>query len=91
MRTEVYSWRLSVDLKSELEREARRRKVSVSRVVENAVREHLSKAGESDEEEQRRLSAAAEACIGIIDRASPHRSRDVRATVRAGVKRRRER
>ena len=38
MRTEVYSWRLSDELKSDLERESRLRQVPVSSVLEAAVR-----------------------------------------------------
>ena len=34
MKTEVYSWRLSPDLKDDLEEAARRERVSVSRLLE---------------------------------------------------------
>ena len=41
MKSRVYSWRLSEDLKSDLEREARERKLSVSSLLEQAARELL--------------------------------------------------
>jgi hypothetical protein len=41
MKTEVYSWRVSPDIKTGLEREARRRKMSVSAVLDLAAREWL--------------------------------------------------
>ena len=53
MRTEVYSWRLSGELKSDLEREARLRKVPVSSVLETAVRDWLKK-GDADVRKTRR-------------------------------------
>ena len=61
MKTEVYSWRVSADLKAGLEREARRRKVSLSAVLDLAAREWLksSDAGNEGEEQQRQLHQAA--------------------------------
>jgi len=43
MRSEVYSWRLSPGLKTDLERVARVRKIRVSTVLDMAVREWLAK------------------------------------------------
>src|SRR5258708_28076164 len=43
MKSEVYRWRLSGEIKSDLEREARLRKVSVSSILDMAVREWLRK------------------------------------------------
>ena len=45
MKSEVYSWRVSTELKSGLEREARRRKISVSAVLDLAAREWLKTGG----------------------------------------------
>jgi hypothetical protein len=56
MKSEVYSWRVSVDLKTELEREAQRRKISVSAALDLAARDWLDKGGveiESDQEQLR--------------------------------------
>lgn len=84
MRTEVYSWRLSRELKSDLERAARRRKVRVSAVLDIAVREWLAKnaADIADDEEQKRLQAAVEPFIGAIAGRNPKRSEMVREIVR---------
>ncbi|HWD98530.1 MAG TPA: hypothetical protein VG345_05825 [Bryobacteraceae bacterium] len=38
MKTEVYSWRVSSDIKTALDREARRRKISVSAALDLAAR-----------------------------------------------------
>ena len=43
MKTEVYSWRVSADLKTGLEREARRRKISLSAALDLAAQEWLNK------------------------------------------------
>jgi hypothetical protein len=90
MKTEVYSWRLSSDLKSELEREARIRKASVSSVLDLAVRDWLGKTAEPREEldEQRRLHAAAAACVGTFTGRNPHRAETARASIRQRLGRR---
>jgi hypothetical protein len=41
MKTEVYSWRVSTNVKAGLEREARRRKTSVSAILDMAAQEWL--------------------------------------------------
>jgi len=90
MKTEVYSWRLSGDLKSDIEREARLRKVPVSAVLETAVRDWLKK-GEtdlSDEDAQHRLHAAAANSFGAVTRGNPRRAETARAALRERLKRR---
>jgi len=91
MKTEVYSWRVSADLKSGLEREARRRKTSISAVLDLAARELLNKGHLDDEEEQRRLHEAVSKCVGTLSGGDPHRSENVRTLVRAKLRRRYER
>ena len=93
MKTEVYSWRLSPDLKSSLEREARRRKVSVSTVLEMAARDWLKNGadGNDDEELQLQLHQAASKCIGAFAGGKAGRSEDVRTAVRERLRRNRER
>jgi len=69
MKSHVYSWRLSRELKSELERAARLRRASLSAVLEQAAREWLKQnAAElgDDAETQRKLHAAVEPYIGSI-------------------------
>jgi hypothetical protein len=89
MKTEVYSWRVSTDLKTGLEREARRRKMSVSAVLDLAAQEWLMKSGaeEDDDEKQRRLSQAASECFGIFASGNARRSESVRRTVRQRLRR----
>ena len=52
MGSEVYSWRVSTELKLDLEREAALRKTSVSAVLNLAVREWLKKSAMTVEEEE---------------------------------------
>jgi hypothetical protein len=90
MKTEVYSWRVSSDLKMSLEREARRREISISAALDLAAREWLQKgnAPGSDEEEQRRLHGSALKCLGVLAGSDVHRSETVSETVRQRVRRR---
>jgi len=60
MKTHVYSWRLSAELKSELERAARLRRKPLSAVLEQAARDWLAQNSAEladDEETQRQLHA----------------------------------
>jgi hypothetical protein len=90
MKTEVYSWRVSTEIKTSLERAARRHKVSLSAVLDMAAKEWLAKsAGEMDDEErQRGLHEAASQCIGTIAGRNPRRSETVRDAVRERLRRR---
>lgn len=90
MKSEVYSWRLSGELKSDLERHARLRKVSVSTILDMAVREWLKKSAieVSGDEEQRKLHAAAEKYIGVLKGFDRDRSETVRETIRKKLRRR---
>jgi hypothetical protein len=90
MGTQVYSWRLSSELKSDLEREARARKASVSSILDSAAREWLKKSGAESANggEQARLHAAAAACIGAFAGRNPRRAERARDTVRARLAKR---
>ncbi|MEO7144083.1 MAG: hypothetical protein ABI165_11360 [Bryobacteraceae bacterium] len=90
MKTEVYSWRVSTDLKTGLEFEARRRKISLSAVLDLAAQEWLSKsgAGNDNEEEQRRLQQAAAKCLGVFASGESGRSEKARQAVRQRLRRR---
>jgi hypothetical protein len=90
MKTEVYSWRLSGDLKSDLEREARFRKVSVSSVLESAARDWLKK-GQTDapeDEAQRRLHTAAAGCFGVLASGNSRRAETARDVLRKHLRQR---
>jgi len=89
MKTEVYSWRLSADLKSDLEREARRRKMSLSCVLDLAAQEWLKKSGRSDDDsEQKRLHRATAATVGTIESGDANRSENAGRRVREILQRR---
>jgi metal-responsive CopG/Arc/MetJ family transcriptional regulator len=90
MKTHVYSWRLTSDLKSELERAARLRRAPLSAVLEQAARAWLAQNSAevtNDEETQRQLHAAAEPYIGCIAGDNPRRSEMVREIVREKLQR----
>ena len=90
MKTEVYSWRVSTELKTGLEREARRRKMSLSAVLDLAARDWLNKGGEGrdSEEEQARLQKVAAQCFGAFTGDDPGRSENARESVRLRLRRR---
>jgi hypothetical protein len=90
VKTEVYSWRVSSDLKSELEREARLRKISVSAIVDSAVRNWLQKnaVDPAEDAEQRRLHRAAAGCIGVLAGHNPRRAETARESIRQRLGRR---
>ena len=80
----MYSWRLQSELKSDLERQARARSLSISAVLDSAVRDWLNKVSldVDDEDEQRRLHEAAEVCLGTIAGANPRRAETARESIR---------
>jgi hypothetical protein len=89
MKTEVYSWRVAADLKSSLEREARRRKISLSAALDLAAQEWLRKRGEeeSDAERQRELQHAAARRFGAFAGGDSRRAESVRESVRKRLRR----
>ena len=90
MKSEVYSWRLSGELKSDLEREARLRRMPVAALLEAAVRDWLKNGDSefSEEDGQRRLHSAAADCFGIVASGNPRRAETARAALRERLKRR---
>ena len=90
MKTEVYSWRVSPEVKADLETEARSRKTSVSALLDLAVRDWLQnrEAGSRDLEEQARLHAEAEKSIGAFAANNSDRAERSRALVRQRLARR---
>jgi hypothetical protein len=89
MKTEVYSWRVSPDIKTGLEREARRRKMSVSAALDLAAREWLLKTSmaNEDDEGQYRLKKAASRWLGALASGDAQRSEKVSQTVRQRLRR----
>ena len=90
MKPEVYSWRVSTDLKTRLEHEARRRKISLSSALEMAAREWLDKNGAENEgdERQSQLQKAASKCFGAFASGDAHRSENVHRAIRKRLQRR---
>jgi hypothetical protein len=89
MKTEVYSWRVSTELKTGLEREARRRKISLAAALDLAAHEWLKKTNADDDAaEQKRLHAAAAKAIGAITDGGPHAAENVRDIVRESIRQR---
>jgi hypothetical protein len=89
VKTEVYSWRVSTEIKTGLERAARSRKVSLSAVLDLAAREWLTRTGsEGDEETQRKLHKAASESFGVLESGDPNRSETARDAVRKRLRRR---
>lgn len=90
MKTEVYSWRVSRELKSDLEQQARLRKTSLSALVTLAVRNWLKQSAVpvEDDEEQRRLREAAMKCVGAFAGRNPRRAETARQAIRERLKRR---
>jgi hypothetical protein len=89
MKSEVYSWRVSTELKSGLEREARRRRISVSAVLDLAARDWLNNGGAEigGDEEQARLQKAAAKCFGALASGNAHRAENARQAVRQRLRR----
>ena len=84
MKSEVYSWRVSAELKTDLEQEARRRKVSVSAPLDLATRELLKKGDTAlnGVEEQMLLQRAAMQCVGAFEGGKVNRSETARLTLK---------
>ena len=66
MKSEVYSWRLSSELKRDLERAARDEGVPVSRLLERVTQDWLAQRRSEDEAEQARIWKRMEKAIGKI-------------------------
>jgi hypothetical protein len=90
MKTEVYSWRVSSDVKTCLEREARRRKTSISALLDLAAREWLQNSGVENESEegQRQLRKAASRFLGALASGKSERSQTASQSVRQRLRQR---
>ena len=88
-KSEVYSWRLTRDLKSLLEQAARSESTSVADLLERIVQDWLERHEPGgDEEAQRRLQRAAAATFGAVRGGDPSRATRARDLVRSRVRRR---
>ena len=93
MKTAVYSWRVSSELKADLENEARRRKLSLSAVLDLAARDWLGKGNPelTSDEKQLRLHETAAKCLGVLASGDTHRAENARQTIRQRLRNRHER
>lgn len=89
MKTEVYSWRVSPDLKTDLEREARRRNISLSAALDLAAQEWLKKPADAadDAERQHELQRAAAQSFGAFASGESRRAETARQAVRRRLRR----
>src|SRR5262245_54778173 len=90
-KTEVYSWRLSPRLKSDLEEAARTEQKSMAELLEEISREWLERfrSPNGDEEERQRvLHEAVMRCAGTIRGSDPNRAENARFEVRRRIARR---
>ncbi len=88
-KTEVYSWRVSRDLKLSLEEMARQRRVSVGKLLEQITEEWIEASeGPERELEQERLRAAAGPFIGSLSGGDPRRAEQARRRIRERLGRR---
>lgn len=87
-KSEVYSWRLSPELKASLEEAARRNGRSISQLLEQIVTARLGEARDgSDAEEQRRLHEKARRFAGSFSGRDPGRAATARLRVRERLRR----
>jgi hypothetical protein len=91
-KTEVYSWRLSPDLKAALEEAARDENVSIAELLERAVVEWLARVSSEkrrgEETREQRLRASALRFAGAIAGGDRSRARYARDRVRARLRKR---
>jgi hypothetical protein len=93
-KSEVYSWRLDPDLKSQLEQRAREEGIGLAALLERISRDWLrakAAASSDDAREQARIKAAAMRAIGTLRGDDPERSERVRERVRARLEQKRAR
>lgn len=90
-KTEIYSWRLSLETKAALEESERHQRASISELLDQIVGEWLAQQDHSsiDEDEQQRLQVAALQTFGTLHGDDPDRSSNVKARLRAKFAQRR--
>lgn len=84
-KTEVYSWRLSVETKAALEETARQKQASVAKLLDQIVADWLARQQslEADEAVQQRLHDQVAKTIGTIQGDNPDRASNARVLLRA--------
>lgn len=93
-KSEVYSWRISSDIRTGLELEARRAGSTMAGLLDRIAQEWLEarRGGAArDDAEQARLHAAAARTFGAISGSDPGRAERARAAIRERLARRHDR
>jgi len=90
-KSEVYSWRVSSELKSALEEMARAERTTVARLLDRIVKAWLGRADAQGDHEsvQRRMHEAAAKTLGTIHGGDPRRAERARHRVRTRLNKRR--
>lgn len=87
-KSEVYSWRLTPELKSTLEALARAQGQSLAELLEEIAQERIARgpeSGESEQARQARLHASAMRFAGSISGGDPDRAANARDLVRKAI------
>ncbi|MEL7054671.1 MAG: hypothetical protein AAGM45_23215, partial [Cyanobacteria bacterium J06588_5] len=90
-KTEVYSWRVAVELKRSLEEAARAEKLSLAQLLERIVLAWLARRAEPDETEadiQQQLHQLAAQSFGSVQSGNPSLSREVSQRMKSKMSRR---
>jgi hypothetical protein len=91
-KTDVYSWRLSPQLKIALEEAARCENKSLGQLLEEIVRDWLEQSHDSrnerETERQRHLQETALKFAGILESGRPDRTESARSELKARIARR---
>lgn len=92
-KSAVFTWRLSEELKRELERRARQEGRSVAGLLDHVVQDWLrnGKSAAEDAAGQARLHREAAKWIGSISGGNPYRAETARETIREKLRRAHER
>ena len=89
MKSEVYSWRVSADVKSALEAEAKRENISLAKLLDKMARRWIKEREAErldDEAEQARLHAIAAKFAGAISMGGgPYSNEVVRKRIRENL------
>ena len=90
-KSEVYSWRLSLETKSVLEELARQNQSSIAELLDQIVSDWLARqqALKADDAEQERLHQAALQTLGSIQGDNPERASKAKTLLRAKLARQR--
>jgi hypothetical protein len=86
MKSDVYSWRLSCELKSSLELEARRRGKKLAGLLEDISRDFLERVSNDVAREDASIRRAAMRVIGAIAGGKPRRAEQANSELRRRLK-----